>query len=233
MTSQVEPAHLSDEAVAAYRSRFDSSPARFVVLEDFLKPALAERLSRFLDSEAVYATEYGLYGVEDRRVEEQEWSAADEQKRFFRFSKIVGIQPEHQMSENALAYLRFRSTFMRDAELRGFFEAVTGMSLGASDDFGSHSMVAGDFLKAHDDDNRNRVLALVLYLSPDWTPDYGGTLKIVDPAGEELTVEAKYNSLVAFDTRAGTSHYVVPISERAGNRKRLTIGGWYHEPPAS
>jgi Rps23 Pro-64 3,4-dihydroxylase Tpa1-like proline 4-hydroxylase len=43
-------------------------------------------------------------------------------------------------------------------------------------------------------------------------------------------VDAKYNSLVAFDTRAGTTHRVVPISEAAGTRKRLTIGGWDHSP---
>lgn len=46
----------------------------------------------------------------------------------------------------------------------------------------------------------------------------------------ESTVEAQYNSLVAFDTRAGTSHYVVPISDAARTRRRLTIGGWYHQP---
>lgn len=46
----------------------------------------------------------------------------------------------------------------------------------------------------------------------------------------ESTVEATYNSLVVFDTRAGTKHYVVPIADGVGERKRLTIGGWYHEP---
>ena len=224
--------HLAEEAVRAYRAAFESTPARFVVIEDFLAPTLAERLSAFLDGEANYKTEYGLYSNEDG-VGEAEWEAAGEDDRFFRFSKLVGIDPQYALGDNALAYLRFRSTFQRDAELRGFFEAITGMELGASDDFGSHSMRAGDFLKAHNDDNRNRVLALVLYLSPDWSPDLGGTLKIVDPGGEELTVEAKYNSLVAFDTRAGTTHYVVPVSERAGARKRLTIGGWYHEPTAA
>ena len=232
LTTLVAQHHLSEEAVRAYRSKFESTPARFVVIEDFLQPAVAERLNRFLDSEAEYATEYGLYDVEDRKVDEQEWSAADEQARFFRFSKLVGTPPQYQLSQNSLTYLRLRSTFMGDDDLRRFFEEVTGMPLGASDDFGSHAMKAGDYLRPHDDDNRNRVLALVLYLSPDWEPDYGGSLRIVEPGGEELTVEARFNSLVAFDTRAGTQHYVVPINERAGSRKRLTIGGWYHDPSA-
>ena len=229
LTSVVGGDHLAAEKVRSYRAAFESTPARFVVLEDFLQPALAERLSRFLDHEARYKTEYGLYGF-DEGVNEQEWNAAAEDERFFRFSKLVGMDPTHAMGDNALSYLQFRSTFQQNAELRAFFESITGMRLGASDDFGSHSMQAGDFLKAHDDDNNDRVLALVLYLSPDWRPEYGGTLKIVDPGGAELTVQARYNSLVVFDTRAGTTHYVVPISERAGERKRLTIGGWYHAP---
>ncbi len=230
LTWLVEQDHLTDDAVRGYRSSFESSRARFVVLDDFLKPEVAERLSSFLDAEALYETEHGLYGVEDRRVDEPEWTGATADERFFRFSKLVGMDPRHQMGQNALTYLRFRSAFQSDAGLRGFFEAITGMALDASDDFGSHCMVAGDFLKPHDDDNHNRALALVLYLSPDWTPDYGGTLKIIEPGGGELTVEATYNSLVAFDTRADTQHYVVPISDRAGTRKRLTIGGWYHAP---
>ena len=232
LTSLVGQNHLTEEAIRSYRSSFESTPARYVVLEDFLQPSLAERLSAFLESEADYATEYGLYGI-DEGVDEQRWNAAGEDERFFRFSKLVGIDPKYALSDNALAYLRFRSTFQRDADLRAYFESVTGMRLAQSDDFGSHCMKSGDFLKSHDDDNKDRVLALVLYLSPDWQAEYGGTLRIVKPDGEELTVEARYNSLVAFDTRAGTTHYVVPIGERAGARKRLTIGGWYHAPPGA
>lgn len=230
LTALVQQQHLGDEATRVYRSRFEADPSRFVVLEDFLQPDVAEQLSRFLDMEADFAAEYGLYGVDDRPVDEGEWLAANENERFFRFSKIAGTRREFQLSDNSLTYVRFRTTFQRDDQLRRFFEAVTGLELAASDDFGSHSMSAGDFLKAHDDDNRNRRLALVLYLSPAWGPEYGGSLKIVDADGRESTVEARYNSLVAFDTRAGTSHYVMPIAEAAGDRRRLTIGGWYHAP---
>ena len=230
LTSLIQQQHRGDEAERVYRSAFESQAARYLVFEDFLVPAIAERLSRFLASEANFATEYGLYGIDDRPVAEEEWTAAAEKDRFFRFSKLVGTRPEFQMSDNSIAYLRLRSTFQGNEELRRFFETVTGIALAKSEDFGSHSMGAGDFLKAHDDDNRNRRLALVLYLTPDWKPEYGGSLKIVDASGNESTVDARYNSLVAFDTRAGTTHYVVPVADAAGARRRLTIGGWYHEP---
>lgn len=230
LTALVQQQHLDDDATRVYRSRFEATPARFVVLEDFLVPAVAERLSRFLDGEAEFATEYGLYGVDGRPVGEDEWLAAADDARFFRFAKNVGTRPEFQLSDNSLTYLRFRTTFQRNDELRAFFEAASGLELAASDDFGSHSMQAGDFLRTHDDDNRNRRLALVLYLSPGWRPEFGGSLEIVDPDGSASVVEARFNSLVAFDTLAGTTHRVLPISGAAGERRRLTIGGWYHRP---
>lgn len=228
--SLIQSQHLEDATIQSYRSRFQSHPARFVVLDDFLMPAIAARLSEFLRNEAVFEAEYGLHSVEDRGVSEQDWRSAEEQDRFFRFSKLSHTPPEFQLSDNSLTYLRFRTAFQSDANLRGFFEGITGIELAHSDDFGSHSMRAGDFLRSHDDDNRNRRIALVLYLTPDWTPDYGGSLHIVDPSGNESVVEAAYNSLVIFDTRAGTTHHVAEITEAAAQRPRLTIGGWYHDP---
>jgi 2OG-Fe(II) oxygenase superfamily len=230
LSSLIQQHHLGDEAIRSYRSAFEGHPARFVLLEDFLAPTVADRLSRFLDNEAEFAPEYGLYSVDDRQVTKGEWESADEEERFFSFSKLLGAPQEFQLSDNSLTYLQFRSTFQSNDDMRRFFQKVTGMELAASADFGSHSMQAGDFLKSHDDDNRNRVLALVLYLSPAWKPEFGGSLKISDADGNESTVDAKYNSLVAFDTRAGTTHRVEPISEAAGTRKRLTIGGWDHSP---
>jgi Rps23 Pro-64 3,4-dihydroxylase Tpa1-like proline 4-hydroxylase len=230
LASLIQRQHLADDAISSYQSAFQSHPARFAVIEEFLVPDTAARLSEFLRGEAQFETEYGLYSVEDRKVDENEWKAALHEDRFFRFSKLVGTRPEFQLSRNSFTYLTFRTSFQKDDDLRTFFEDVTGIELAASDDFGSHSMEAGDFLKAHDDNNRNRRLALVLYLSPDWTPEYGGTLHILDRDGNESVVEAKYNSLVAFDTIAETRHYVAPITQAAGGRKRLTIGGWYHRP---
>lgn len=230
LASLIQSQHLTDGATRSYRSAFESHPARFVVLEEFLVPEIAGRLSEFLRSEGEFQTEFGLYSAEDQPISEAEWNSAPEQDRFFRFSKLVGTPAEFRLSDNALTYLRLRTVFHKDESLRSFFEDVTGIDLAMSDDFGSHSMAVGDFLKSHDDDNRNRRLALVLYLSPDWTRDLGGSLHIVDPSGEESVVPATYNSLVAFDTKAGTTHCVAPIAEAAGDEKRATIGGWYHAP---
>jgi hypothetical protein len=230
LSSLIQLQHAEPAALGAYRSAFESSPARFYVIEDFLVSELADRLSEFLRREGRFEKEFGLYSKDDHKVDESSWLAAPPDDRFFRYGRLVGTDPQFELSPNSLAYLRFRTAFQTEDALRRFFEESTGLDLDRSDDFGSHSMGAGDFLREHDDNNRNRRLALVLYLSPDWEAELGGSLHIVDPRGHDHVIEPTYNSLVAFDTLAETTHFVEPVREAAGNATRVTIGGWYHTP---
>jgi hypothetical protein len=225
----MQPRHLDVDALEAYREAFTSHPARMVVLEDVLVEPVAERLWRFLDAEAQFEKEHGIYSVHEGGVSEETWLQADQADRFFRYGKLVGTPPEFQLSPNALTYLRFRKAF-QDPNFLRFFERLSGLSLGWSDDFGSHAMGRGDFLKAHDDDNRNRRLALVIYLSPGWDPAFGGALHVVDATGNTTVVDARYNRMVVFDVAANSTHSVSPIEAAAEDKKRLTIGGWYHRP---
>jgi Rps23 Pro-64 3,4-dihydroxylase Tpa1-like proline 4-hydroxylase len=128
-----------------------------------------------------------------------------------------------------MTYLRLRQS-LQQAEFREFFEALTGLELGSSDDFGVHSMSVGDFLRAHSDDLRNRSIAFVMYLSPGWNPSYGGALHMVDESSGETRIDATYNSIVVFDVQSENTHLVAPIEAAAGNARRLTIGGWYPTP---
>ena len=221
----IDPRHLGDGAIASYRTSFQDHPSNLVVLSDFLVPELAHRLTEFLTREAEFYTEYGLYSVDDA-VDEATWESAPEDDRFFRMGKLAGTRPEALMSANAVAYLRFRKVF-QDDDFRGFWELATGLELAASDDFGVHAMQAGHYLRPHSDDNKNRRLALVLYLSPEWRPEFGGALVVNDPAGGSTRIEPAYNSVVAFDVLTNTSHLVLPVGPSAGESARLTIGGWY------
>jgi hypothetical protein len=219
--SWIQAQHLEDDALGAYRERFARHPARLTVIEDFLLPHLADRLSGFLAKEAVFTPEYGVYSSEGS-VPEQAFLAAPDPDRFFRMQRLTGTAPEFVMSPNALTYVRFRQTFQQEA-FKAFFEAVSGLPLGASDDFGSHRMRPGDYLRPHTDDNRNRRLALVIYLSPEWEPEFGGSLHVLLPGREEIEIGPRYNRMVVFDVRVDAQHRVAPV--RAG--ARLSIGGWY------
>ena len=223
----IQPQHLEGAALEQYRQSFISHPARLVVIRNFLQPQIAERLSRFLSSEAEFKSEHGLYSIEGA-VKEEDWLRASEDDRLFKLGKLVGTPPQFQTSPNAMTYLRFRMTFQRP-ELKAFFEAISAMSLGASDDFGAHSMTEDDLLRPHSDDNRNRQLALVIYLSPGWKPENGGQLRVTHLDGQTTIVEAEYNSMIAFNVLTHSAHVVEPVrSNGDAGKRRLTIGGWYH-----
>jgi hypothetical protein len=224
----IQPQHLEDAALEEYRKSFTSHPAKLVVIRNFLRPEVAERLSLFLSGEAEFKAEYGLY-TREGAAKEEDWLHAKEEDRFFKFGKLIGTPPQFQTSPNALTYLQFRMTFQRP-ELKAYFEAISDMPLGASDDFGAHSMTSESLLRPHSDDNRNRQLALVIYLSPQWKAEYGGQLKVTHRDGNTTVVEAEYNSVIAFNVLTHKEHVVERIRSTNGSSpRRLTIGGWYHK----
>lgn len=224
----IQPQHLDEEAIARYRDEFNSSPARLLLVTDFLREEKAERLKDYLTVDAEYETEYGLRSNPGQPVAEALWLEAPEEDRFFRYSKLAGVRANSEFSPNTLTYMQFRSAFA-DADFRRFFEKVSGLSLRfAREDIGVHAMQSGDYLRAHDDDSKDRRLAMVLYLEPGWQPDYGGLLRMVDSEGGVSEVPPDYNSIVMFDVKAGTTHEVMEVTAPRGSARR-TIGGWYHD----
>lgn len=225
LSEWIHPRLLDLEEIDEARTSFREHPARLLVLDDFLQPEVAERISVFLSQEAEYRIEYGLQSA-DGAVAEDVWEVADPSDRFYRLSRLAEVPGQYRFSPNALAYLMFRQAVPEPA-LVGYFAALTGMALRPSQDFGVHSMTTGDFLGPHSDDNKHRGLAFVLYLSPDWQLEYGGELVMVDAAGAETTVAPAFNRIVMFDVRAGSMHRVARVDEASGGTPRLTVGGWY------
>jgi hypothetical protein len=227
----IEGRHLEESALGEYRRSFTTHAARLLIIRDFLVPEVALRLSRFLSAEAEYRVEHGLYSVEGA-VSEEDFQRAPDEDRLFRLGKLTGTPPQFRASPNALTYLQFRMTFQRP-ELRAFFESVSGMSLGWSDDFGAHAMGSDDLLRPHSDDNKDRQLALVIYLTPQWRPEHGGVLRVIHADGGHTDVVPEYNSVIAFDVLTAPAHLVSPVTRADGaERRRLSIGGWYRKAGA-
>src|SRR5262245_129030 len=226
LNAWIQTQHLTQSALLKLRNSFQNHPARLLILKDFLQESIALRLSEFLKDEAAFKVARGLYSAEHQAIDDGEWLSADENDKFFSFSKLVGVAPKHVLSRNALTYLRFRQSF-QTPDVRNYFSQLSGSSLGWSDSFGCHSMKVGDFLKLHDDNARNRKLALVFYLTPGWESSFGGALTIINMEGNATRIEAEYNSMVAFDVTAGSKHFIKEITPRAGSKARMTISGWY------
>jgi len=228
--SWIEERHLRPESLTTYRANFEEHPARLVVISNFLRTDVAERLTMFLRDEAQFQPVFGLYSREGAIIDQQEWIGAEEKNRFFRLSKIAGLSAQYGLSLNTLTYLRFRKT-LQDPGFAALFEQLTGIALSSNQTFSPHSMERGDFLKVHNDKIDNRQLALVFYLTPGWQPDFGGALVVVDREGRKTRIEAEYNRLAAFDVNAGTTHFIEEIRGAARDQRRLTISGWYDKRP--
>jgi hypothetical protein len=225
----IDERHLDEGDLTRHRDAFGSHPARLVLVRDLLRSDAADRLARFVAEDAAFATEYGLYSNESG-VTREEWEGASDQDRFFRFGKMSGPRPESAFSDGTMAYVRFRK-FAGEPAFRGLMEALTGIELGPTENFGVHAFRAGDYLRDHDDNSGGRRLAFVLYLSPGWTGDLGGELTMVDAGGGVTTVPPAYNSMVVFDATAGSRHRVEPVLPAAGDRARCTFGGWFPDRP--
>jgi hypothetical protein len=224
----IQPQHLTEAAVSGYRDAMAAHPAKMVVVRDFLLDPVARGLAGFLAGGATYTVERGLYRVEGS-VPADRWDAAPEEERFFRFGKLSGQRPEAMLSDDMLTYLQWR-TLVTEQPFHDFFQDLAGTPLGPSDDFGCHEFNVGDFLLAHDDANRNRRIALVMYLTPDWSEDRGGALYMTAADGTTDVTQAEFNSIAIFDTLAGSSHRVGTIEPAAGDGARRTFGGWFPNP---
>src|SRR3954453_9978509 len=89
----VQPQHLDVDALARYRDAFASHPARMTVIDDFLLPEVAEQVSRFLDRDAVFGNDYGLYSTGASRVQSDAFSELGDDDRFYRSRSMVGVDP--------------------------------------------------------------------------------------------------------------------------------------------
>jgi Rps23 Pro-64 3,4-dihydroxylase Tpa1-like proline 4-hydroxylase len=230
----VQPRQLDAESIQANQQKFISHQARMIVLKDFLQPEVAERLSRFLTHEATYTAKYGLYSNSAiKRTQSdvifEEWERAPEKKRFYRFGEYSGLQPEFKLSLNAVMFLKFRTAFYTD-QFKELFEQITGLTLKPGPSMTGYVYKQGDYLRDHDDTDADKRLAYVLYLNPQWKPFFGGALHMIGSDGEVTRIEAQHNSLILFDVRAKSKHFVAPINSNAGEEVRTTLSGWWHEP---
>lgn len=226
LSSWVAPHHLRGERLDGYRRAFTAHPARLAVVPSFLCRAVADRVAGFLEREAEYRPQHGLYSRENARqpVTEEEWRRAPAGDRFFRFSAVSGVRPEFRLGANVLAYLKIVRA-LHDARFITFAERISGLALGSLH-LHVHGMTAGDFLSAHSDARDDRRLAFVLFLSRAWDPAFGGVLHLTDAGGRQWAIEPTYNTLVIFDVSAHEAHQVTPIEPAAGTRTRVTLGGW-------
>jgi Rps23 Pro-64 3,4-dihydroxylase Tpa1-like proline 4-hydroxylase len=97
----------------------------------------------------------------------------------------------------------------------------------------ANSLGAGDFINQHNDvvreDRKRRRLAFIVYLNPNWKPEFGGDLRMVAHDGQESTWPVEYNSFAFFDVHGHKGHEVALIESAAGSERRNSFNGWFSE----
>jgi len=101
-----------------------------------------------------------------------------------------------------------------------------GLMLGL-DRFESHfaHYPPGAFYRRHFDafqGESNRIVSVVAYLNPDWTPADGGELVLYDPSGDELGRFPPTLGALAIYLSEGFPHEVLP-----SRGHRYSIAGWF------
>lgn len=170
-----------------------AQPYPHVVMDDFLRPEVAQRLgAEFPGVGNIAWDHYAAPGLEVKLGSSREESFP-----------AVHRQTIHDLNTGIFVRFLERLTgidhLLVDPHLfgGGLHLTRTGGLLGIHSDFNWHEK-----LQAH------RRLNLLIYLSPNWKPEYAGELELWDTQAKkmELKIEPRFNRAVLFATRSDTFH---------------------------
>lgn len=112
---------------------------------------------------------------------------------------------------------------------------VTGIPLDGTISLTCSKYVHTDVLLCHDDELEGRRIAFILYLTPGWTPEDGGTLDLFDvdsngqPRDIVHSLVPRCNGFAFFEVSPVSFHQVAEVLSE--DKVRLSVGGWFHGPP--
>lgn len=220
----INPQHLLTANLAGLHRQLEASPQSMVAIDNFLLPAVAERIALFLRKEAEYERIY--QSRSKQYLNREEWDALPEEERFYRFLTIKRVRPECRMSPNWLTFLGFND-MLKHASCSSFMEAISGLQFMDARIAGIHGHEVDDMIAWHADAGRNKDFCGVLYLSPDWLEEDGGELELRREGMENLLLYPAFNRLVLFKTDKQTVHRVRPHAPSAINKVRYSYVFWY------
>jgi hypothetical protein len=172
----------------------NAKPYHHIIVEDFLRTGPAQDLARVFPGpdDPVAWDHYAAPGLEVK----------------------LGCSAEERLP----APIRSALHDLNSKPFIGFLEELTGIEHLLPDPHltggGIHLSRNGGHLGIHADFNwherlqAHRRLNLLIYLTPDWKPEYGGHLELwnADASRRERVVEPLFNRAVLFATRSDTFH---------------------------
>jgi hypothetical protein len=133
--------------------------------------------------------------------------------------------------------LRLFSQVASSREFLLFLETLSGINCLIPDPYliGGGAMMSGDgdFLKVHQDFNWHhklqvhRRLNALLYLTPDWQPEYGGDLELWNESERVVAIAPTFNRLVVFNTPDANHGQPHPLRTPPGVYRRVLSFFYY------
>lgn len=232
--------------LAAHAEAFDQQS--YAAINDILVPKEAQRLFRAISSYQDWNLVARIEGqhrdfksremdqLDDaRRIPFQNLVTEEAQKTGFQylydqmplFAKGKTGALDHTVLKEAFGFVRSQAFLNLGRQVTGVRE------IGFADCMVSRYR-PGHYLTEHDDDtdDKDRVAAYVLNLTPDWRADYGGLLCMIDKSGDVTrALTPRFNRLCMF--KVPQPHSVSAVSPIAPG-PRYAITGWFRrgEEPA-
>lgn len=137
-------------------------------------------------------------------------------------------------------YARLVFTALNSASFLAFLESITGINGLISDPYykggGIHRTNNGGFLGVHADFNHHRQMNLerrlniLIYLNPDWQPEYGGAFEIWTPDMKTQVSKCAplMNRMCLFNTSSTSMHGNPEPVNHPENQPRLSIALYYY-----
>lgn len=191
------------ESIETLRDRYRSAhPYPHLVLDGLFPDTV---LQQILDELPPMTSEMWVHEHHDRLVKSNLRSAAYLNDHAFNFASVL----------HSAGFLYFLT------ELTGVKALLPDPYLSGA---GYHVVPPGGLFDVHADRNMDlnsgleRRLVMLIYLNPDWKPEYGGQLEIWNQEGSkcERVVEPIFNRTVIFEIGDKNFHGVRPIEENFG-----------------
>jgi len=136
------------------------------------------------------------------------------------------LSREGEAYDDASHYLAAITRFLNSAPLLDLARRITGNPAIAFADAQATRYRPGHFLNRHDDANdRGRIAAYVLNMTPNWRPDWGGALLFCAPGGH--AVEGWLPAFNALNLFAVPQDHMVGLVSPFAGAHRHSITGWF------
>ena len=218
----IQPQHLKSVAIAFMAERLASRPAQYVVVDNFMDIKRLTRIKDTILSDGIMRTTHRFYDLAEE-VSQEQFETAPDVRRLSYQTKYSGPRDEKKMSFAALEDLRLRNQ-LTTMVFYHWLSTITGQIIDHLEGIQLKGLRKEHYLRWHHDANKTRTVIIILYVSDDWRPEYGGRLLFRDHDGTIEAIEPLFNRLVIFNTNTKMLHRIEPMTEHAGNWTRLAYG---------